>query len=181
MALLEIITYGHPILEKRAEDVSDITDELKQLAKDMIYTMYAYNGVGLAAVQVGVSKRIVVVDVNQKDTKSEAQVFINPEIFEYSEEKEPFKEGCLSFPEIEVEIIRPKSIKMRWKDLDGKSCEQNIDGLLARVLQHEVDHIDGVVFVKRMGRIKKTVLAPKLNKLKKETVKKFGLKKRKGK
>jgi len=181
MALLEIITYGHPILEKCAEDIKEIADDVRQLAKDMIYTMYAHNGVGLAATQIGVLKRLVVVDVNQKDTKSEAQVFINPAIFEYSKEKEPFKEGCLSFPEIEVEIIRPKTIKMRWKDLDGKSYEQNLDGLLARVLQHEIDHIDGVVFVKRMSRIKKTVLAPKLNKLKKETVKKFGLKKGKGK
>ena len=176
MAILEVITYGHPVLEKQGEDIDKITDEIRQLANDMIYTMYAQGGIGLAALQVNVSKRLLVIDIDQKNSNNQAMVFINPEIMKFSEEKEPYKEGCLSFPDIEAEIIRPKTIRMRWMNLEGKTHEEDIDGLLARVLQHEVDHINGIIFIERMNRIKRTTLAPKLNKLKKETIKKFGLK-----
>ncbi len=177
MAILEVITYGHPVLEKQGEDINEITDEIRQLAGDMIYTMYAQGGIGLAAPQVNVSKRLLVIDIDQKDTNAQAMVFINPEIISSSEEKESYKEGCLSFPDIEADIVRPKKIRARWMDLEGKTYEEDIDGLLARVLQHEVDHTNGIVFINRMNRLKRTTLAPKLNRLKKESIKKFGIKK----
>ena len=174
--MLKILHYGHPLLREKAAEIRRIGADQRDLVRRMAETMYASRGIGLAATQVGVLQRLFVVDVDfdrddprAEDTKR-LQVFINPEIAWESDDDEPFTEGCLSVPGIEGEIYRPAAIKIVARGLDFEPFEIEADGLLARVCQHEADHLDGTLFVDRLNMIKRTVLAGQLNTLKRETL-----------
>ena len=166
MALLPIVQYPDPILAKTAEVVTEFNDELKQLAADMAETMYAAPGIGLAANQVGVLKRIIVIDITEDH--SDLRVFVNPEVVAHSEELEEFEEGCLSLKGLYEKVKRPDRVKVRAQDLDGKPFELEADGLLAVCVQHEIDHLHGVVFIDHLSRLKKDRAKVKLRKLKAE-------------
>ncbi len=166
MALLPIVQYPDPILAKTAEVVTEFNDELKQLAADMAETMYAAPGIGLAANQVGVLKRIIVIDITEDH--SDLRVFVNPEVVAHSEELEEFEEGCLSLKGLYEKVKRPERVKVRAQDLDGKPFELEADGLLAVCVQHEIDHLHGVVFIDHLSRLKKDRAKVKLRKLKAE-------------
>ena len=151
MALLEILVYPDPRLRQKARPVAQVNDSIKQLVSDMAETMYAASGIGLAAVQVNVNKRVIVIDLS--NDQSDLRVFINPSIVERDGEAE-FEEGCLSVPEVYASVMRNEHIKVKALDTDGKSFELKTDGLLAVCIQHEIDHLDGKVFVDYLSRLK---------------------------
>ncbi len=172
MAPLDIHTYDDPILRETARPIETITDRHRSLAADMSKTMYEANGIGLAGNQVGVTERVIVVDVDWVARSEEAREpirqpvpMINPEVFEEDDEDDVFKEGCLSLPEIQGEVWRPMWIRYRYTDLDGRIREQKADGMLARCILHEVDHLNGVLFIDRMAPNERRKLAGKLSKL----------------
>lgn len=177
--VLEIVQYGHPVLRQRCKPVEEVTDEIRQLADDMIETMVDAHGVGLAAPQIGRDIRMAVVDVshdpecvsvlkvNGEDAELESimpLVFINPEI-EYGQKKESDTEGCLSIQGINAEVRRPEEVKVKLPQLDGSVLEIEADGLLARALQHEIDHLNGVLFVDRLISVTKISVRKKLKRL----------------
>jgi peptide deformylase len=179
MATLTVLTYGNDVLRKLSQSVERLTTDDRELISSLSETMYALRGVGLAATQVGVLKRILVLDVDQvlqqsangkpKKNARNLQVFINPEMLWESDEDEPFTEGCLSIPGIEAEVYRPVRIRVRYRDGTFEEKELETDGLLARVLQHEIDHLNGKLFVDRVSGMKRILMAGRLNRLKKET------------
>jgi peptide deformylase len=155
MGLREILILPDKRLRLVSEPVTKITSEVRRLVDDMFETMYDAPGVGLAAIQVGAPQRVVTIDVAKKDDPKNPQVFINPEILGASDEKEIHEEGCLSIPEYYDDVERPAQIRVRYLDLDGKSHEIEADGLLARCLQHEVDHLNGVLFIDYLSKLKR--------------------------
>ncbi len=178
MTILPIVIAPDPLLKERSHPVQTITDEIRTLAADMFETMYASNGIGLAAVQVGVLKRLIVVDTewgssrysdNESDERKPGNpiVLINPEIVTSSEELRAYDEGCLSFPGQYSEVTRPDSVTIRYLDLDGKEQTLEADGLLATCIQHEIDHMNGVVFVDHVSRLKRDMILRKLKKTQK--------------
>lgn len=177
--ILEIVQYGHPVLRERCKPVLQVDDGIRQLAADMIETMYDANGVGLAAPQVGVAIRLAVIDVAHdpecvtflkvagQDAPLESimpLVFINPEL-EFTGPKERDTEGCLSIHDIRAEVNRPSALKAKLPQLDGSVLEIETDGLLARALQHETDHLNGVLFIDRVSPAAKISLRRKLKRL----------------
>ena len=154
MALLEIKKYPEKILREKTDSVSEFNDELQRLIDDMIETMYAAPGVGLAANQVGISKQVAVIDVSLRDEESSLIVLINPEIV-HAEGEESSEEGCLSIPEYTTIVKRASKVRVRGLDREQKSFEVDAEGLLAKALQHEIDHLNGLLFIDRIGRIKK--------------------------
>jgi peptide deformylase len=179
--ILEIVQYGHPALRAKGVPVKEVTDAVRKLATDMIETMRDADGVGLAAQQVAVPIQLAVVDVIGVDDRPSAMyvegkevdmtawmpmILLNPEL-ELGEEKEPGKEGCLSFPQMTAEIRRSSRVRVRTDLLDGRKLEFEATGLLSRALQHEVDHLNGVLFVDRMSPAAKAALAGKLKRLQK--------------
>lgn len=167
MALLPIIKYGNPILRMKADPIQTITGEHRELAVDMIQTMQANDGIGLAAPQVARSLALVVVDVGLIEEGAPAQAYFNPEIVEV-EGSSVFEEGCLSVPEIREEVTRPERIRIKYQNINGELLDLWVDGLLARVLQHEVDHLNGVFFVDRISGLKKKLLSKDLKKIAQE-------------
>ena len=163
MALLPIIQYPDPVLSAKAEQVTVFDDELKQLASDMAETMYAAPGVGLAANQVGVLKRIVVIDVSED--KSDLKVLVNPVITSHTDTLEEFEEGCLSLKGLYEKVKRPDGITVKAQDLNGNYFELSATGMLAVCAQHEIDHLDGLVFIDHLSRLKKDRACIKLKKL----------------
>lgn len=161
MAEREILIYPDPRLKEIAAPVVSVTDETRALIDDMAETMYAANGCGLAATQIGVMQRIFVVDTATEDEPSDLRVFINPEIVERAG-AQTWEEGCLSFPGISEEIKRAEHIVVRALDRDGKSFELEADGLLAVAIQHENDHLDGVTMLDKVSAVKRKVLGRKL-------------------
>ena len=166
MALLNVLCYPDPRLHKVAKPVGQVDSRVKKIVADMAETMYEAPGVGLAATQVDIHERIVVIDVS--DEQNELRVFINPEIIWSSPEKKSWREGCLSVPEFYDEVERPAQIRVRALDLDGKEFEIEADGLLAVCLQHELDHLQGKVFVEYLSLLKRTRISQKLKKRAKE-------------
>ena len=164
MALREIIVLPDKRLRLVSESVKTVDAELRALIDDMFETMYEAPGVGLAAIQIGVPKRIVTADTAKKDEPKQPQVFINPEIVWSSEEKNTYEEGCLSIPEYYEEVERPAQVKVRFTDLDGKAHEVEANGLLATVLQHEIDHINGVLFIDYISKLKRDRVIKKFTK-----------------
>jgi peptide deformylase len=164
MALREIITLPDPRLRLVSEPVKAIDDEVRRLAEDMLETMYAAPGIGLAAIQVGVPKRVITLDLAKKDEPKAPQVFINAEIVSSSEERATYEEGCLSIPEYYDEVERPAQVKVRFTDLDGKVQEIEAEGLLATCLQHEIDHINGVLFIDHLSKLKRDRVTKKFAK-----------------
>ncbi len=157
MALLDIRLYGDPVLREKAQPIKEITDEHRLLAEDMAETMYAASGIGLAATQVGLLIRIIIVDVNwarAEERESEPKrpvAMINPEVLEESVEDDDYQEGCLSLPGIEGEVWRSVLIKVRYTTLDGETVIEECEDLHARCILHEIDHLDGTLFIDRMS------------------------------
>ena len=170
MAKLKIYEYPHPILKQKAERVAKVDNELRKLLDDMLETMYAAEGVGLAAPQIGLSKRIVVIDVSHADEgeKRAPMFLVNPEIIWHSDEQSCQFEGCLSVPEQRAEVDRYVQVRVHYQDYDGKEQEILADGLLAIALQHEIDHLDGILYIDRISRLKRQMLLKKLQKLRQE-------------
>lgn len=166
MALLPVLCYPDPRLHKVAKPVQQVDARIKKIVADMAETMYDAPGVGLAATQVDIHERIVVIDVS--DEQNQLMVFINPEIIWASPEKKTWREGCLSVPEFYDEVERPSEIKVRALDIDGKEFELDADGLLAVCLQHELDHLQGKVFVEYLSILKRTRISQKMKKRAKE-------------
>lgn len=187
MAIREIIEVPDPRLKQVSTPVETFDEELRTLVADMFETMYDAPGIGLAAIQVGVPLRVLVIDLQPDDedaepevctahgdhhhthqpTKREPRVFINPEILDPSDDITVYSEGCLSVPEIYAEVERPTTIRARWQDLDGVVHEEAFDGLLATCLQHEMDHLEGILFIDRLSRLKRQMALKKLEKLRK--------------
>ena len=170
MTVLKLYEYPEPVLKKKAEKVTKVDADVQKLLDDMLETMYASAGVGLAAPQIGVSKRIVVIDVEQEDddngVKSGNPLFlVNPEIIWRSEDKVCGEEGCLSVPKQRAEVERNAQVKVRYLDYNGNEQEILGDGLLAVCLQHELDHLDGVLYIDRISRLKRQMLLKKLDKM----------------
>ena len=155
MALREIIVLPDKRLRQVSDPVKAVDAEVRALVDDMFETMYKAPGVGLAAIQVGVPKRVVTVDTAKKDEPENPQVFINPEIVWSSDDKSTYEEGCLSIPEYYEEVERPTQVKVRFMDLDGKTQEVEANGMLATVLQHEIDHINGILFIDHISKLKR--------------------------
>lgn len=167
MTVLPIVTAPDLRLNLPSEKVETVTDDIRTLMDDMLETMYQADGIGLAAIQVGVPKRIVVIDIEQAEDGSSAMKFVNPEIVWSSEENGPYEEGCLSFPAQRVEITRPLEVKVKYLDATGKEQELHATGLLATCLQHEIDHTNGVVLVDHASRLKRESILRKLTKARK--------------
>ncbi|SBW12259.1 peptide deformylase [uncultured Alphaproteobacteria bacterium] len=166
MAILPILVAPDPRLKTRAKPVETIDDDLRRLIDDMLETMYDAPGIGLAAPQVGVLKRLLVLDVAGKDDPPAPMAFVNPEIVWESEEMNVYEEGCLSIPSHYAEVERPARVKVRFLDRDGNRREIEADGLLATCVQHEIDHLDGKLFIDYLSSLKRNMI---LRKLKKET------------
>ena len=162
-APLQLCYYGNPVLRKRAKPVAEVTGAERQLAAEMLETLYATgNGIGLAATQVGVLKRLIVVDIGEEDDESyEPLVLFNPEILSVAGEVVA-EEGCLSIPDVTAEVRRPEKIVVTGLDIRGESVHIETDGLLARVLQHEIDHLNGVLFIDRISGLKRQLLKEEL-------------------
>lgn len=168
--ILPIVGFGHPTLRKVAQPIDKSYPNLKELVVNMYETMYAADGVGLAAPQIDLSIRVVVIGFRPYDEKTdtygdvtEQHTLVNPEIVEFKGEKKFFNEGCLSVPGIHEDVLRPDTIVLHWWDEDWVEHTEEIDGLFARVAQHEIDHLDGKVFTDRLSNLRRTMLRRKLN------------------
>jgi peptide deformylase len=168
MALLPIITLPDPLLRKASAPVERVDDQLRTLADNMLDTMYDAPGVGLAAVQVGVLRRLIVVDAAGKDDERRPLVLINPEILRLGPDMRLHEEGCLSIPDVRIEIERPASLRVGYLDRDGKPQELNAEGLLATVIQHEMDHLNGRLIIDFLSRLKRDMIVRKFKKQAKE-------------
>ena len=171
MAILPILEAPDPRLRTISTPVDAIDDELQTLIDDMFETMYDAPGIGLAAIQVGVPRRILVIDLQERESDDEdapvvrnPMVFINPQILEGSEQLSIYNEGCLSVPEQYAEVERPATIRASWMDREGRIHEQTLDGLLATCLQHEMDHLEGILFIDHLSRLKREMVLKKLQK-----------------
>lgn len=171
MALLKILILGDKTLRSKSEPVDRITAEVRKLAGDMIETMHAAPGIGLAAIQVGVPRRIVVVDIAHKERAAQPRVFINPEIIWSSEEMSTFEEGCLSIPNIYADVDRPAKVRLKYTDLDCMNHEIDGEGLFAACIQHEIDHLNGKLLIDHISRLKRDRVIRKFNKPAKRSVK----------
>ena len=161
MAVRDIIKLPEPILKTVSAPVSAVTEEMRRLVRDMFDTMYAAPGIGLAAVQIGVPKRLVVTDVAKDDAPKSPLCFVNPEIVWRSEDTTEYEEGCLSIPEVYDKVIRPAEVRVRYMDLDGEEQMLHCTGLLATCIQHEIDHINGILFIDHLTRLKRERIVKK--------------------
>jgi len=164
MALREILILPDKRLRLVCEPVKTIDREIKTLVADMFETMYEAPGIGLAAIQVGVPRRVVTMDLAKKEDEKERRVFINPEILWTSEEKATYEEGCLSIPEFYEDVERPAQVRVKYLDLEGREQELEASGLLATCLQHEIDHLNGVLFIDHISRLKRERVTKKFSK-----------------
>jgi peptide deformylase len=172
MAIRPIIEAPDPLLRQVSTPVDEITPEIRALIDDMFETMYAAPGIGLAAIQVGVPKRVLVIDLQDPEEEGgeparKPMAFVNPEILRSSDTLVPYQEGCLSVPDQYAEVERPGSIRARWLDRDGEIHEEELDGLLATCLQHEMDHLEGILFIDHLSRLKRDMILRKLAKARK--------------
>ncbi len=186
MAIREILEVPDPRLKMVSVPVEpeEFNDELKQLVEDMFETMYAAPGIGLAAIQVGIPKRLLVIDLQPEDpdaepvecehdghkhthpaTKKEPRVFVNPEIVDPAEEMSTFNEGCLSVPEIYADVDRPATCTVKYQDLEGNHHVEHMEGMMATCIQHEMDHLEGIVFIDHLSRLKRNMALKKLKKI----------------
>jgi peptide deformylase len=164
MALRDILIVPDPILKQVSKPVETVDDDLRALMDDMLETMYAAPGIGLAAIQVGVAKRVIVMDLAREGEPPAPRHFINPEILWASEETAPYEEGCLSVPDIFDEVERPARVKLRYLDYHGKTVEEDAEGLFAVCIQHEMDHLEGVLFIDYLSRLKREQAVKKVKK-----------------
>lgn len=169
MALRNILIHPDPRLKKPATPVEAFDDDLRRLADDMLETMYDAPGIGLAGPQIAVMRRILVMDcVKEEGASPEPMVLINPEITWASEDENTYEEGCLSIPEQYAEVVRPKEVEVSWTDLDGKPQQEKFDGLWATCVQHEIDHLDGKLFIDHLKPLRRQMITRKMQKLKRE-------------
>lgn len=179
MAILEILEIPDPRLRDVAKPIDTVDDSVRQLAADMLETMYDARGIGLAATQLGIDKRILVIDLQERvsedeDDEGESEVVrdphvvINPELLWVSDETAIYNEGCLSIPEQYAEVERPARCRVRWLDETGASHEEELDGLMATCMQHEIDHLNGVLFIDHISRLKRNMVVKKLEKMRKK-------------
>ena len=168
MAKLPIVLAPDPVLKAKAKPVAAVDDSIRRLMDDMLETMYAAPGIGLAANQVNVLKRVLVLDVAREGEPPKPMGMANPEVVWKSEEQSVYNEGCLSLPEHYADITRPAAVRVRYLDRDGKGQEIEADGLLATCIQHEIDHLNGVLFVDHLSALKRNMILKKLVKLKKQ-------------
>ena len=166
--LRKILTEPDPILRKKCEPLEKVDTETKKLMDDMLETMYAAPGIGLAAIQVGILKRLVVIDISKGEEEKEPIFLINPQIIHQSKKTSIYEEGCLSLPGQFAEIERPAECTLKYIDYNGKEKELKADGLLATCVQHEVDHLNGILFIDYLSKLKKDMIIKKLVKQKKE-------------
>ncbi len=164
MAVRHILVIPDQRLRSVADPIAEVDEEIRILAKDMLDTMYDAPGIGLAAPQIGVLKRIVVIDVAGEGEKPDPMVLINPEITRFGEEVQVTEEGCLSIPELYYEVERPSAVTVKYTDLDGKEVVKDADGKLAVCIQHELDHLDGVLYVDYLSRLKRDRVLKKFEK-----------------
>ena len=177
MAILPMVLLPDPLLRRRSAPIERVDDELRALARDMLETMYDAPGVGLAAVQIGVPRRLVTLDVREQ-TEEEREagiepprdpiVMVNPEIVTSSDARRVHEEGCLSIPDYFAEVERPDTVRLRWTDLDGRQEEREVGGLFSTAAQHEIDHLDGALFIDRLSRLKRDRVVRKFVKMAKE-------------
>ncbi len=169
MALRKILLHPDPRLKKKCEPVTEIDDETRILMQDMLETMYDAPGVGLAAPQIGILKRILVMDVvKEEENAPQPYLMANPEIIWASEEFNTYEEGCLSIPEEFADVQRPEKVRVRYLDQNGETQELDCDGLLATCVQHEIDHLDGKLFIDYLGPVKRSMITGRMKKRKKE-------------
>ncbi len=165
MAVLDILTVPHPVLKQVSTPVERVDDDLRRLMDDMLETMYAAPGIGLAAIQVGVPKQVIVMDLARQDEPPQPRYFVNPEILWASEETAPYEEGCLSVPEVYDEVDRPARVKLRYLDYNGQEVVEDAEGLFAVCIQHEMDHLKGVLFIDHLSRLKRERAVARVRKL----------------
>jgi peptide deformylase len=172
MSILPIYTFDHPILRKKLRPVDEITDEIVQLSLDMFETMRNADGIGLAANQVGRDLAMTVIDISGVDgyESSEPVVLINPVVVATSDEEEGYEEGCLSLPDLRAEVIRPRAAEVRYLDVDMREHVVEVDALMARVMQHEIDHLNGIYFVDRLKPMRRAMLKRRLLEIKRGEV-----------
>ena len=173
MAIRKILTEPNKILREKSLRVENVDQDIQRLMDDMLETLYAAPGIGLAAIQVGVAKRVIVMDINRdrdKEPKKNPMYFVNPEITWKSENKFTYEEGCLSVPNQFAEIDRPKQCNVKYLDYNGQPQELKADGLLSICIQHEIDHLEGILFIDYLSKLKKEMIIKKLSKQKKENV-----------
>lgn len=170
MTIKPLIILPDPILRQVSDPVERIDDAVRAFADDMLETMYDAPGIGLAAIQVGVPRRMLVIDLAKEEEPKAPLVFINPQILSTSDEPSLYEEGCLSIPEYYAEVERPASLTVRYQDLDGQTQELAADGLLATCLQHEIDHLNGVLFIDHISKLKRDMVIRKFTKAAKRAV-----------
>ena len=164
MTVREIIKLPDKRLRLVSEPVKRIDAGLRKLVEEMFETLYAAPGIGLAGIQVGVAKRVIIMDLSKKDDTRKPEVFINPEVTWASEEKSTYEEGCLSIPEYYEEVERPARVRIRFTDLDGKQHEEDAEGLFATCIQHEIDHLNGILFIDHISKLKRDRITKKFAK-----------------
>ena len=166
MSVKKILIEPNKLLRQVSKPVEKVGDEERKLMDDMLETMYAAPGIGLAAIQIGIPKRIIVMDISRDDNKKEPKYFVNPIIKNKNKEKAKYEEGCLSVPDQFAEIERPNSCEVEYLDYQGKKQLLKADGLLATCIQHEMDHLEGILFIDYLSKLKKTMIIKKLSKFK---------------
>ena len=164
MTVKSILTEPNPLLRQVSKPVKEVRNEERQLMDDMLETMYAANGIGLAAIQIGIPKRIIVMDLSKDENKKEPLYFVNPVIKNKDILKSTYEEGCLSVPNQFAEINRPKKCEVEYLDYDGEKKILNAEGLLATCIQHEMDHLEGILFIDYLSKLKKSMIIKKLSK-----------------
>jgi len=167
MAIRPILTVPDPVLKQVSKSVDVVTDETRALMDDMLETMYAAPGIGLAAVQIGVPLRVIVMDLAREDEPKAPRYFVNPEILESNDELQTYEEGCLSVPDFYDEVERPKRVKLRYLNYQGEQVEEWAEGMYAVCIQHEMDHLQGTLFIDHLSRLKRSYAINKVKKAKK--------------
>ena len=168
MAIRPILTVPDPVLKQVSKRVDVVTDETRRLMDDMLETMYAAPGIGLAAIQVGVPQRVIVIDLAREDEPPAPRYFVNPEILETAEETQTYEEGCLSVPDFFDEVERPNKVRIRYLDYNGQQVEEWAEGMYAVCIQHEMDHLQGTLFIDHLSRLKRSFAINKVKKAKKK-------------
>tara|TARA_X000000368_G_scaffold314956_1_gene252501 strand:- start:3135 stop:3659 length:525 start_codon:yes stop_codon:yes gene_type:complete len=168
MAIRKILIEPDPFLRQKSEKVEEVDDNIRSLMDDMLETMYQAPGIGLAAIQIGIPKRVIVIDLAKENEKKDPLYFVNPEIITKSKLDATYEEGCLSVPGQFAEIDRPDKCKVKYLDYEGKEQILNAEGLLATCIQHEMDHLEGILFIDYLSKLKKSMITKKLSKQKKE-------------
>ena len=168
MTIRKILTEPDPFLRQKSKPVEKVDDSIRKIMDDMLETMYDAPGIGLAAIQIGIPKRIIVLDISKDPEKKEPMYFINPEKVYTSKDQATYEEGCLSVPGQFAEIDRPDECHIKYLDYNGDSKELKANGLLATCIQHEMDHLEGILFIDHLSKLKKSMITKKLSKQKKE-------------